>query len=94
MHDGHDHNGEHNHHHHDHFHCSEEIQSKSETQALLAYMLSHNEHHEKELIEMAGELRSMGMNDAASLLDEGIESFKAGNEKLYEALKIVVSKEG
>lgn len=62
---------------------------KDETEALLTYMLSHNEHHAEELDQMAANLRKLGMEDAAKSIEEGVADFQKGNMRLSLALTLV-----
>lgn len=62
---------------------------KNETAALLDYMLKHNEHHAAELDQIAGNLRRLGMEDAAKQIEAGAVDFQKGNMRLSLALTIV-----
>ena len=57
--------------------------------ALLTYMLEHNRQHADELHEMAHALMHEGKKEAAHLLDEALEDFSAGNDKIAAALEIL-----
>jgi hypothetical protein len=57
--------------------------------ALLTYMLEHNRQHADEIHEMAHALYHENKENAARLLDESLELFKAGNEKIAAALEIL-----
>jgi hypothetical protein len=84
-------------HEHDHTHqCSHNCDScdgKSdhvkETAALLTYMLSHNEHHAQELVQMAENLKKLGLHDEAKQISEGVSDFQKGNMRLSVALSLV-----
>lgn len=92
----HGHEHEHNHeHHHDH-HCSSDCGScnsgcdpKKEAQALLTYMLQHNEHHAAELDQLAENLEKLGMADSAKQIKEGVTDFQKGNMRLSLALTLM-----
>lgn len=92
----HGHEHEHNHeHHHDH-HCSSDCGScnsgcdpKKEAQALLTYMLQHNEHHAAELDQLAENLEKLGMSDSAKEIKEGVTDFQKGNMRLSLALTLM-----
>ena len=92
----HGHEHEHNHeHHHDH-HCSSDCGScnsgcdpKKEAQALLTYMLQHNEHHAVELDQLAENLEKLGMSDSAKQIKEGVTDFQKGNMRLSIALTLM-----
>lgn len=92
----HSHEHEHNHeHHHDH-HCSSDCGScnsgcdpKKEAQALLTYMLQHNEHHAVELDQLAENLEKLGMSDSAKQIKEGVTDFQKGNMRLSLALTLM-----
>ncbi len=74
-----------------HTHCGscEGGDCKSETVALLTYMLQHNEHHAAELDQMAENLEKMGMSAAAKTIKEGVADFQKGNMRLGLALTLV-----
>lgn len=88
----HTHDGEHS---HAHGHCHEncgDCQScdpKKEAQALLTYMLQHNQHHAEELDQMADNLVKLGLEDAAKQIKEGVSDFQKGNMRLSLALTLV-----
>jgi ABC-type Zn2+ transport system substrate-binding protein/surface adhesin len=94
---GHDHGHTHTHDHehtcggHDHSHCGscEGGDCKSETLALLTYMLQHNEHHAAELDQMAENLKKLDMDTAAKTIKEAVTDFQKGNMRLSLALTIV-----
>ena len=62
---------------HDHGHTHEH-HSPEETVALLAYMVTHNQHHAEELHELAHSVEG----EAAQLLHEAVVDLTVGNEKL------------
>ena len=79
---------------HQHEHCencSDNCQENcsQEVVALLNYMLSHNEHHAQELDQMAENLQTLGMEDAAKTIKEGVADFQKGNMRLGLALTLV-----
>lgn len=96
---GHEHTHEHDHEHahtHEHSHCHENCDScntgcepKKEAQALLTYMLQHNEHHAAELDQMAANLEKLGLNDSAKQIREGVTDFQKGNMRLSLALTLM-----
>lgn len=81
---GHSHEHEHN---HEHSHLHDINSVKDEKLALLAYMLNHNEHHAKELMELSDALYEQGKNASAKLIEEAVLNFNQGNEKLAKALE-------
>lgn len=76
---------------HDHEHCGScaDGNCKNETLALLTYMLQHNEHHAKELDQMADNLEKLGMDAAAKTIKEAVSDFQKGNMRLGLALTLV-----
>lgn len=72
---------EHFHHHHD----AEQSDAKK-TKALLTFMLEHNKEHARELHTLAHRLTHENQSDAAALIEEGIQYFDQGNDKLEAAL--------
>lgn len=96
-HSHHDHEHSHNHthdHHHDHCNencssCSNGCDPKKEAQALLTYMLQHNEHHALELDQMAANLEKLGLTDSAKQIREGVTDFQKGNMRLSLALTLM-----
>lgn len=88
---GHSHEHEH---HHDHGSCGcgcggDCAQPKNENEALLTYMLQHNEHHAVELDQMAAKLAESGMAEAAAHIRKAVEEFQKGNMYLSVALSVV-----
>ena len=73
---------------HTHAHTHEH-HSPEETVALLAYMVTHNQHHAEELHELAHSVEG----EAAQLLHEAVVDLTVGNEKLAEALRILKREE-
>ena len=63
--------------------------AKNETVALLTYMLQHNEHHAKELDQMAENLEKMELSAAAKTIKEAVADFQKGNMRLGLALTLV-----
>jgi hypothetical protein len=53
-------------------------------------MLEHNREHAGELGSLAHELRHAGQDGAADILEAGVKDFDRGNEKLAEALGLIV----
>ncbi len=68
---------------HDHSHDHSSVHSPEEALALLKYMADHTRHHNDELHEIA---HSLGGN-AEELIHAACDDFKAGIEKLDEALR-------
>ena len=60
-----------------------------ETEALLKYMLHHNEHHAEELEQMADDLQTLGLDAACRTLREAVSDFQEGNRKLSKALSMI-----
>lgn len=95
----HDHEHAHDHthaHDHSHGHCHENCGScnsncdpKKEAQALLTYMLQHNEHHAAELDQMAANLSKLGLDDSAKQIREAVSDFQKGNMRLSLALTLM-----
>ena len=90
------HHHDHHDHHHDHGHCHENCGSctsncdpKKEAQALLTYMLQHNEHHALELDQMAVNLAKLGLDDSAKQIREAVSDFQKGNMRLSLALTLM-----
>lgn len=80
--------------HHAHCHggcdsCSDGCDPKKEAQALLTYMLQHNEHHAAELDQMAANLEKLGFADSAKQIREGVTDFQKGNLRLSLALTLM-----
>ncbi len=63
-----------------------ETSGKEELVALIDYLIHHNEHHNKELEDLANSLKEVD-KEAYSKVIEAIALFKEGNEKLSVALK-------
>lgn len=83
----HDHEYTHDHEHsHDHEHMHHHKHSEGNKDlALLKYMVEHNEHHAKEVADMARLLRAAGQIQAAEELEAGVSDFKSGNLHLSKA---------
>lgn len=62
-----------------------ETSGKEELVALIDYLIHHNEHHNKELEDLANSLKEVN-KEAYSKVSEAITLFKEGNEKLSAAL--------
>lgn len=63
-----------------------ETNNKEELVALIDYLIKHNEHHNKELEDLANSLKDVN-NDAYLKVIDAINSFKEGNKNLSFALK-------
>lgn len=61
--------------------------NRAEIVALLTYTLQHNHHHNEELLQMQAQLRALGLDAEAELLDLSISDFTAGNARLADILK-------
>lgn len=61
----------------------------AENKALLKYMLDHNAHHAKELHALAHGFETVDAK-AAALLHEAVAGLTASNEKIAEALKLLI----
>jgi len=64
-------------------------QSADREKTLLEYMVTHNREHNEELEECRQRLLALGKNDAASILQDAIETFNAGNHKLATVLDVL-----
>ena len=72
--------------------CTSECQGckpVNQNEALLTYMLSHNEHHAAELDQMAEKLRQSGQEKAAEQIKKAVDEFQKGNMYLGVALALV-----
>jgi hypothetical protein len=76
-------------HEHGHGHSHEHLEDPAKIEALLAYMLDHNQHHGEEIDGLAHSLHHAGNGEAAKLLEEGVKDFEKGNEKLAKALELI-----
>ena len=86
---GHDHGHDH-HHHHEGCGCGcGGHDQPDENVAILTYMLDHNRHHALELKEIAAHLRTVGKEEAAAQIENGVEDFEKGNMRLSIALSLV-----
>lgn len=76
---------------HSHEHCGscQGGDCKNETVALLTYMFQHNEHHAKELDQMAENLEKIELSAAAKTIKEAVADFQKGNMRLGLALTLV-----
>lgn len=63
-----------------------ETNNKEELVALIDYLIKHNEHHNKELEDLANSLKDVN-HDAYLKVIDAINSFKEGNKDLSFALK-------
>ncbi len=66
--------------------CDHEQNPRKEAEALLTYMVQHNESHAAELDQMADTLINLGMEDAAKTIREGVEDFQKANLRFSLAL--------
>jgi hypothetical protein len=57
-----------------------------ELETLLQYLVKHNEEHAAELMELAGQARALGKQDAYDNLAQGVELLSASNKSLRAAL--------
>jgi len=79
---------------HEHAHCHEHDNAPAEkpadqNEALLTYMLQHNQSHAAELDQMAGKLREAGKDEAANQVRKAVDEFQKGNMYLSVALAMV-----
>lgn len=74
---------------HEHAHGEHKHLTVEQTDALLAYMLQHNESHADELHEAAHALSDQGRGEAAALVHEAVHLFEDSNKKLAEAVKLI-----
>ena len=79
---GHDHGHEHHHHHH---HDYDQSAAPDRSQALLSYMVGHNQSHADEMRECAAGMEG----EVRALIDEAADLLEAGNEKLKQALALL-----
>lgn len=77
----------------EHSHTDEEAGKKEKAFALLSYMLEHNEHHAKELEEVADNLSAEGFLKAAEEIRAGVSEFQKGNGYLKKAVDTVKGNE-
>ncbi|MBE6908456.1 MAG: hypothetical protein E7474_02460 [Ruminococcaceae bacterium] len=82
----HSHDHEHPHEHeHPHVHADGEIAPKERSEAILRYMIDHNEHHAEELAELLDTLEG----PARKRLLDAIGSFEVANVQLREVLELL-----
>ena len=79
----------HDHHHHHEEAVTGEMSEKEKRKAMLQYLLGHNEHHEKEIRQIAEALAADGEKEAANLVKSAADCFSAGNEKIEKALTLI-----
>jgi len=73
-------------HQHVHHHDSDHQELTSDKRnAVLQYMLDHNQHHAEELHELAHQAEG----EAAELMHQAVELFEQSNEKLEAALQLL-----
>lgn len=73
--------------------CDGCAQPVNQNEALLGYMLQHNQSHAAELDQMAGKLREAGLEDAAEQIKKAVDEFEKGNLYLGVALAMVKEKQ-
>ena len=73
--------------HEGHTHSHEQFGDFNKTRALLTYMLEHNRHHADDLHDLAHALEHQEQFEAAALIQEGLNYFNDGNDKLEAALE-------
>lgn len=91
----HDHEHEHFHDHghphiHDHGHTHDHASTGAPIdmlRALMKYTVDHNVAHARELIDLAGQIRTAGQEEAYETIMKAVEDYAAGNQKLDEVLK-------
>lgn len=69
---------------HEHQHGTGE-QTPEQRNAILTYMLEHNQHHSEELHELGHQVEG----EASDLIHEAVELFNQSNEKLAAALALL-----
>lgn len=69
---------------HEHTHGTGE-QTPAQRNAILTYMLEHNQHHAEELHELGHQTEG----EASELIHEAVKLFEASNEKLAAALELL-----
>lgn len=85
---GHEHEHEHHHEHeheHEHSHDHGDVSPAERVEALLGYMIEHNEHHAEEMAELVDSLEGT----ARKRLLTAIGSFEAANVQLREVLELI-----
>lgn len=63
--------------------------SLDELNALLEYMVHHNESHADELFQIAGKLSDLGEIESAKKALAALEEYKKGNSLLNEAISLL-----
>ena len=58
-----------------------------EIEALLNYMIHHNEEHNEEVTEIGKRIKNHGYPDVFELITEATKEFSKGNELLSKALE-------
>lgn len=71
---------------HDHSHGHGDITAEK-AEALLKYMLEHNEHHAEELHDLAHKLEHLGKQAAADAIEASLQAYRQGNAELEKAVK-------
>lgn len=64
-----------------------EENNKKELTTLIAYLIKHNESHNKELEELASSLKDINYEAYLKVID-ALKSYKEGNSFLKEALDL------
>jgi ABC-type Zn2+ transport system substrate-binding protein/surface adhesin len=87
----HSHSHTHSHEHsHDHKHEAEGAKPDlARIKIMLDYMHTHNAEHINELLDLAGALDMADRSEVVDVLEEGVDSFRAGNAKLAQALRLI-----
>ena len=81
---------------HDHDHVHEHVtafENREQAVALVSYMHEHNKAHTEELHEVCHKLEASDEKEAAFLIDDAVEHFRAGNALLGSALAILKKEE-
>ena len=60
-----------------------------ELEALLNYLINHNEDHAQEIVELAVKAKEMGKEEVNNNLAKGVEYLKYSNEMLKKALQLL-----
>lgn len=73
--------------------CCGCAQPANQNEALLGYMLAHNQSHAAELDQMAERMSKEGMEDVAKQIQKAVDEFQKGNLYLGVALAMVKEKQ-
>lgn len=76
-------------HEHTHSHPTTELTGVDEQLVMLEYMLTHNEHHMEEFINIMEALREDGRDESADLLQEAIDMLEDADVKIADAVDLL-----